>query len=273
MKTLMDAAHLAGLNVLTLIDETTAAALYYAMDKTFEEEQIFLFYNLGAASLQVSIVKFFQYELKSGPGKPKPVPALQVLAKTWDATLGSLAWDNVLVEQFADEFNKAWHKATGDDTKDVRSVQRPMTILRLAASKAKEVLSANTEYLVQMNPLHDNVSLHLKVTRSEFEKVAESLLEGVVQPVVDALALADLTVANLTGVELLGGGMRVPSVQAKLAQALAPVELGFHMNADESMALGAAFAGANVSTASSGTRTWCKSQQWRPNQNRIQSLR
>ena len=248
-KALLDAADVAGLNVLTLIDETTAAALHYAMDKNFEEDQIFLFYNLGAASLQVNIVRLFQYEVKSGVGKPKSVPALQVLAKTWDSTLGGLAWDHVLVEYLADEFNKMWRKKSGDESKDIRSVQRPMTKIRLAANKAKHVLSANSEYFVGLDSLHDDVSLNLKVTREDLEKLAQPLLERAVKPVVDALAMAEITTANLTGVELLGGGMRVPSVQSKLAEALAPVELGLHMNADESMALGAAFAGANVSTA------------------------
>jgi len=248
-KAILDAASLANLNVLTLIDETTGAALHYAHDKNFEEEQVFLFYNMGASSLQVEIVKLFQYELKSGVGKPKPVPALQVLAKTWDSTLGGLAWDNVLVEYFADEFNKAWRKASGDESKDIRTVQRPMTKLRIAANKAKHVLSANTEYPIHMDSLHDDISLHLVVTRDDFEKMTEPLLERATKPVLEALALADMTVTNLTGIELLGGGMRVPSVQTKLTEVLDPVVLGLHMNADESMALGAAFGGANVSTA------------------------
>mmetsp|Transcript_4268 Transcript_4268/g.9480 ORF Transcript_4268/g.9480 Transcript_4268/m.9480 type:complete len:962 (+) Transcript_4268:139-3024(+) len=248
-KAILDAAELAGLNVLTLIDETTAAALHYAMDKNFEEEKIFLYYNMGATSLQVSIVKLFQYELKSGLGKPKPVPALQVLAKTWDNTLGGLAWDQALVDHMVEEFNKSWQKASGDDSKDIRTVQRPMTKMRIAANKAKHVLSANTEYPINMDSLHDGVSLNMRVTREDFEKMTAPLLERAAKPVADALAAAELTISDLTGVELLGGGMRVPSVQAKLKEVLDPVVLGLHMNADESMALGAAFGGANVSTA------------------------
>ena len=248
-KALMDAAHLANLNVLGLIDETTAAALHYATDKNFEEEQVFLFYNMGSSSLQVSIVKFYQYEHKSGFGKPKPVPALQVLSKAWDTTLGGLSWDNVLVEYFADEFNKLWRSKTGNDKNDIRTVQRPMTKIRLAANKAKHVLSANLEYPVQLDALHDDISLKIKVTRQEMESLTESLLERAIQPVHQALNEANLTTFNLTGVELLGGGMRIPSIQTALSNVLKPIQLGLHMNADESMALGAAFAGANVSTA------------------------
>lgn len=248
-KALLDAAHLAGLNVLTLLDVTTAAALHYAHDKNFENDQVFLFYNMGAVSLQVQIVRFYQYEQKQGFGKPKPVPALQVLAKSWDSTLGGLAWDHVLVEYLADEFNKLWRKASGDEKKDIRSIQRPMTKLFLAANKAKQVLSANSEYPVQLDGLHDDVSLRLTLTRQLFDDLMQPLLDRAVKPVLDVLARANMTVANLTGLELLGGGMRVPSVQSKLAEVLAPLELGLHMNSDESMALGAAFVGANISTA------------------------
>ena len=248
-RALLDAAKLANLNVLGLIDEVTAAALHYATDKNFDEEQVILFYNMGASSLQVSIVKFFSYDHKSGFAKPKPTPALQVLAKAFDTTLGGLEWDKFLVDFMADKFNKVWREKTGDDSKDIRQVQRPMTKLRLAANKAKHVLSANNEYPIQLDALHDDVSLKFTLTRDDLETMTAPLLERAVQPVLRALEMAEMTTSNLTGVELLGGGMRVPSVQTKLAAALEPVELGLHMNADESMALGAAFAGANVSTA------------------------
>ncbi|KAL7570461.1 hypothetical protein ACA910_004247 [Epithemia clementina (nom. ined.)] len=248
-KALIDAARLANLNVLGLIDETTAAALHYATDKNFEEDQIFLFYNMGSSSLQVSIVRFFQYDHKSGFGKPKPTPALQVLAKAWDAKLGGLEWDHALVEHMADEFNKIWRQKSGNSKNDIRTEKRPMTKIRLAANKAKHVLSANNEYPLQLDALHEDISLRLTLTRSDLEDLTQHLLERAVQPALQALAAANMTVDNLTGVELLGGGMRVPSVQTKLASVLAPVELGLHMNADESMALGAAFVGANISTA------------------------
>jgi hypoxia up-regulated 1 len=96
---LLDAATLADINVLTLIDETTAAALHYAMDKTFVDgEQLLLFYNMGASSLQVSLIRFFSYEQPQKYGKPKASPALEVLSKAWDITLGGTAFDHLLVE-------------------------------------------------------------------------------------------------------------------------------------------------------------------------------
>lgn len=251
-RALLDAAALADMNVLTLIDENTAAALHYAMDKNFEDnEQLMLFYNLGASSLQVSLVKFFNYEQPQKFGKPKSVPALEVVAKAWDATCGGQAFDHLLVEHLADEFNAVWHKQRPDKAdKDVRSVPRAMTKLRLQANKVKHVLSANTEIPVHMDSVHDDVSLQTSMKRSKLEELAKDLLPRTSAPVAKALAIANKTAADLTGIELVGGGMRIPSVQTELQKTIGDnMELGMHINADESFALGAAFAGANISTA------------------------
>lgn len=251
-RALMDAAHVYDLNVLTLLEENTAAALHYAMDKNFdgEKEATLLFYNMGASSLQVSVVRFFQYDQPQKFGKPKSTPALQVLGKAWDSTLGGAAFDNILVDMLADEFNKAWRAQTGDNTKDVRTLARPMTKIRLQANKVKHVLSANTEIPVNMDAVHDDIGIRVQLTRERFEEAAASLLERAVVPVQKALEAANMTVADLSGTELIGGGMRIPAVQTRLQEFFGDaVELGLHMNADESMALGAAFGGANISTA------------------------
>ena len=251
-RALLDAATLADLNVLTLIDENTAAALHYAMDKNFEDnEQLMVFYNLGASALQVSLVRFFNYDLPQQFGKPKSVPALEVLAKSWDETCGGEAFDHLLVEHLADKFNEVWHKQYPDKSdKDVRSIPRVMTKLRLQANKVKHVLSANTEIPVHMDSVHDDVGLQTTVTRSQLEELAKDLLVRTAVPIHKVLERANKTVADLTGIELVGGGMRIPSVQQELQKTIGDnLELGLHINADESFALGAAFAGANISTA------------------------
>ena len=251
-RALLDAAALAELNVLTLIDENTAAALHYAMDKNFEDnEQLMMFYNLGASSLQVSLVRFFNYDLPQPFGKSKSVPALEVVAKVWDETCGGEAFDHLLVEFLADEFNAGWHKQRPDQSdKDVRSMPHVMTKLRLQANKVKHVLSANTEIPVQMDSLHDDVGLKTTVKRSQLEELSKDLLVRTSAPIGKVLSMANKTVADLTGIELVGGGMRIPIVQQELQKSLGDnLELGLHINADESFALGAAFAGANISTA------------------------
>jgi hypoxia up-regulated 1 len=294
---LLDAASVAGLNVLQLIEETTSAALQYAMEKSFTPEkggdQIMLFYNMGASAVQVAVVRFYQDDIPQPYGKPKSVPALQVLSKAWDYTMGGEAFDHLIVEYLADQFNIHWHASKKgkklEKNADVRSDPRAMTKLRLQANKIKHVLSANLEIPIFMDSLHDDTSLSLTMTRTKLDELAQPLLDRAVAPIrialkqarrvlksmnytrsasmnttineTDATAAATTTTTAtipfdwdkndfLTGVELIGGGMRIPAVQQAVAQVLpAGMELGLHMNGDESMALGAAFCGANISTA------------------------
>lgn len=248
-RALLDAAALADLNVLMLLEENTAAALQYAMDKTFVDgEELILFYNMGASALQVSLVRFFSYEPPVKSGKSKPAPGFEVLAKAWDDTCGGLAFDHLLVEHFANEFNQQYETARGKPT-DVRNIPRAMVKLRIQASKVKHVLSANTEIPVYMEGIYDDVALKTTVSRALLEDLTSSLLERSVTPVHQVLERANKTIADLTNIELIGGGMRIPRVQSELSKAVGGMDLGMHINADESMALGAAFAGANISTA------------------------
>jgi hypoxia up-regulated 1 len=244
-KALLDAAALAEFNVLALIDETTAAALHYGMDKIMEEPKILIFYNLGASSLQVSVVKFLSYPHKESKyAKEKIVGGLEVMGKAWDSTLGGLALDHRIVEYLADEFNKKWGGG------DVRDFSRPMAKLRVQANKVKHVLSANTEFPIFIEALHDDTALHTRITRRILEDLCADLLERAVKPIQDALLRANVTLEEVDGIELIGGGMRVPKIQEYLQKFLGDThELGLHINSDESMALGASFHGANISTA------------------------
>ncbi|KAL3924461.1 MAG: hypothetical protein SGILL_001033 [Bacillariaceae sp.] len=247
---LLDAAELAGFKVLSLIDENTASAVNFGMDKVYEEPQIYVFYNLGASSLQVSVIKFHSYEVPESKysKKMKRVGSIEVLGKGWDSTLGGLAFDNQLVEYMADHFNREWRKARKHD-KDIRDVPRAMTKIRLQANKVKHVLSANQEIPVHMDSLYDDMSLSMQMSRAQVEELCDDLMDRAVAPVHAALKAANLTLDDVNAIELIGGGMRVPKVQSGLSSVLGDLELGMHINSDESMALGAAFFGANLSTA------------------------
>ena len=244
-KALLDAAALADFNVLSLIDETTAAALHFGMDKILEEPQIIIFYNLGASSLEVSVVRFLSYPFKESKyAKERIVGGLEVLGKAWDTTMGGDALDHRIVEFLADEFNKKWGKG------DVRQFPRPMAKLRIQANKVKHVLSANTEIPIFIEALHDDLALNTKMARGKLEELCGDLLERSVIPIQDALRRANVTLDQVHGIELIGGGMRVPKIQEYVQEFLGKsMELGLHINSDESMALGAAFHGANISTA------------------------
>lgn len=247
---LLDSAKLANFNVLGLIDENTASALNFGMDKTYEEPQTILFYNLGASSLQVSVIKFHTYEMKEGKysSKTKTVGSIEVLGKGWDATIGGLAFDNRLVEYMADHFNREWRHARGHE-KDIRDVPRAMTKMRIQANKVKHVLSANQEIPIKIDSLYDDMTLSMLISRSQFEELCDDIIARAVEPVHEAVKNAGLTMGDITAIEMIGGGMRVPKVQAGLSEALDGKEIGLHINSDESMALGAAFFGANISTA------------------------
>lgn len=246
----LDSAALADFKVLGLIEENTAAALNFGMDKTFEEPKVFLFYNLGASALQVSVIKYHAYQVPESKHskKMKTVGSIEVLGKAWDETLGGNAFDNRLVDYMADHFNREWRKAGGHN-KDVRENPRAMTKIRLQANKVKHVLSANQEIPVHLDALHDDMSLSMHITRPQFEELCDDLMERAVAPVHKAIKMANLTLDDIDEIELIGGGMRVPKVQADLSAALGGKEVGLHINSDESMALGAAFFGANISTA------------------------
>jgi len=247
---LLDAADLGAFKVLGLVDENTASAVNFGMDKTFEEPKIYLFYNLGGSSLQVSIIKFHHYEVPESKysKKMKKVGSIEVLGKGWDATLGGLAYDNRLVDYMADHFNREWRHARGHQ-KDIRDVPRAMTKIRLQANKVKHVLSANQEIPIHMDSLYDDMTLSMQITRSQFEDLCEDLTKRATDPIINALASANVTLDEVDAIELIGGGMRVPNVQSSLTSVLGDKELGMHINSDESMALGAAFYGANISSA------------------------
>jgi len=241
----MDAVSLAEFNLLGLIDENTAAALHYGIDRVEEQDKNVLFYNLGASSLQVSVATFGSYE-QTKTAKAKKVGAFAIRGKAWDMTLGGQAFDARIVDLWVDQFN-AKHFPNGED--DVRKSPRAMTKLRITATKVKQVLSANSETPTYIEGLYADKDFSTTTTRAKFEEVAHDLFDRAVAPIDQVLKAAGMTLDDIHEIEMIGGGMRVPHVQERLRETLGGKELGLHINSDESMALGASFHGANVSTA------------------------
>lgn len=250
-RALLDAAELAELNVLALVNENTAAALHFGIDRIDETPLNYLFYNMGAGALQVSVVRYLSYPHKATKyAKEKNVGAFEVLGTSWDATLGGASFDARLVEFMADEFNVIWNEKRKTTGKDVRDYPRAMAKLMIQANKVKHVLSANTDIPVFIDALHDDVNYQTHISRAKFEEICHDLLERASKPIEAALKMANVTLDELDAVEMIGGAMRVPKVQEAVRDALdGKIELGMHLNSDESMALGAAFHGANVSTS------------------------
>jgi len=131
----------------------------------------------------------------------------------------------------------------------VRTLPKSMTKLMIQANKVKHVLSANNDIPVYIDALADDVSYQTHISRAKFEEIVHDLLDRATAPIDRALKMANVTLEELDAIEMIGGAMRVPTVQAAVSNAVGDLTLGMHLNSDESMALGAAFHGANVSTS------------------------
>merc|ERR1711871_355533 len=219
------------------------------IDRVFEESSTVLYYNLGANSLQVSIVTYSSYVTKEA-GKNKTIGQFEVVGKGWDGNLGGFEFDMIIADMLADKFNEIWAKKK-KDSGDIRDITRPMARLRTEAKKIKEVLSANTEFPFKVEQLHAELDISTKVTRADFEAASKDLTDRLTVPIDKALKMANLTLSDINSVELLGGSVRMPQVKKKLEEyfGAANIEMGQHLNGDEAMALGAAFRAANLSTA------------------------
>jgi molecular chaperone DnaK len=223
-----DAGTIAGLEVLRVINEPTAACLAYGADK--EGEHKILVFDLGGGTFDVSI-------LDVGDG------VFEVLATSGDNMLGGDDWDNRVVEWMSAEFKKS---EGVDLSRDKMAVQR----LREAAEKAKVELSSMAETTIslpfitadQNGPKH----LELTLTRAKFEDLTRDLLERVVRPAQSALKDAGLSASEVSKVLLVGGSTRMPMVQKKVKELLGH-EPTKGINPDECVAVGAAIQGAVLS--------------------------
>ena len=220
-----DAGKIAGLNVKRIVNEPTAAALAYGLDKQGTDQRILVF-DLGGGTFDVSIL-----DLADG--------VFEVLSTSGDNHLGGDDWDQRVIDWMADKFQQ-------ENGVDLR--QDPMALQRLkeAAENAKKELSAAQQTTInlpfitmnQSGPLHLNYTL----TRAEFEKITRDLLERCKQPVTNALRDAKLKLSDLTEVILVGGSTRMPAV-AELVKTMTGKQPNMSVNPDEVVADGAAVQG------------------------------
>ena len=220
-----DAGKIAGLNVKRIVNEPTAAALAYGLDKQGTDQRILVF-DLGGGTFDVSIL-----DLADG--------VFEVLSTSGDNHLGGDDWDQCVIDWMADKFQQ-------ENGVDLR--QDPMALQRLkeAAENAKKELSAAQQTTInlpfitmnQSGPLHLNYTL----TRAEFEKITRDLLERCKQPVTNALRDAKLKLSDLTEVILVGGSTRMPAVQ-ELVKTMTGKQPNMSVNPDEVVADGAAVQG------------------------------
>uniref|UniRef100_A0A3Q0SII5 Hypoxia up-regulated protein 1 n=1 Tax=Amphilophus citrinellus TaxID=61819 RepID=A0A3Q0SII5_AMPCI len=240
-RAVLHAAHMAGLKVLQLINDNTAVALNYGV---FRRKDIdgtaknVLFYDMGSGSTTATIVTYQTVKTKESGTQPQ----LQIRG-VFDRGLGGFEMDLRLRNHLAKLFNEQ-----KKSRKDVRENHRAMAKLLKEAQRLKTVLSANVDFMAQVEGLMDDIDFKAKVTRSEFEELCADLFERVPRPVQDALTAAEMKLEEIEQVILVGGSTRVPKVQEVLLKAVGE-ELGKNINADEAAAMGAVYQAAALSKA------------------------
>mmetsp|Transcript_27424 Transcript_27424/g.69745 ORF Transcript_27424/g.69745 Transcript_27424/m.69745 type:complete len:1029 (-) Transcript_27424:524-3610(-) len=242
---LVDAANLVGINVMGLINTHTAAALQFGIERDFANKtQNVILYDMGSGSTLVSLVRYSSYNIKEA-GKPKPISQLEVKDVDWDADLGANQLDALLGEHFAKAFADK-HKLQVDD---VLGNPKSMAKLKKQVRRTKEILSANSGAPISVEEFHDNRDYQSHITREDFEKLAGSFFERAAAPLKRVLERSGLKPEEIDYVELLGGGTRVPRLQAALQEVLGGRALDRHLDADEAVVLGASLFAANLSTS------------------------
>jgi len=231
-RALLDAASIAGLNCLRLINDNTAVALGYGITKTDlptaeEKPKRVCFVNIGHSNYTATVVEFKKGELA-------------VKSSAWDRHFGGRYIDKALVEHFAKEF---------DEKYKINVMENGKARFRLAAGveKLKKVLSANNMAPINVESIMNDVDVRGMLKREELEELMKPLLERATAPIEQALAEAKLTVDDIDHVELVGGCTRVPALKAKIQEYFNGKTLSFTLNADEAVARGCAFSCAILS--------------------------
>merc|ERR1711966_107985 len=218
-----DAGAITGLNVLRIINEPTAAAIAYGLDKKnsgSKAERNVLIFDLGGGTFDVSLLTIEEgiFEVKSTAG---------------DTHLGGEDFDSRLVNFFVSEFKRKFKK---DITTNARSLRR----LRTSCERAKRTLSSTTQTTVEIDSLHEGVDFYSSITRAKFEELCMDLFRGTLDPVEKVIRDSKIAKSEVDDVVLVGGSTRIPKVQQLLIDYFNGKELCKNINPDEAVAYGAA---------------------------------
>merc|ERR1711988_941965 len=216
-----DAGVIAGLNITRIINEPTAAAIAYGLDKKKDEkESNVLIFDLGGGTFDVSILSIEGgiFEVKSTAG---------------DTHLGGEDFDNRMVDHFVTEFKRK-HK------KDISSNKRALRRLRTACERAKRTLSASAQANIEIDSLFDGIDFYTSITRARFEELCSDLFKGTLEPVEKAMRDAKMDKSSINDIVLVGGSTRIPKIQKLLQDFFNGKELNKSINPDEAVAYGAA---------------------------------
>ncbi len=224
-----DAGVIAGLNVLRIINEPTAAAIAYGLDKKASSsgEKNILIFDLGGGTFDVSLLSIEEgiFEVKSTAG---------------DTHLGGEDFDNRMVNHFVQEFKRKYKK-------DISGNARALRRLRTACERAKRTLSSTAQTTIEIDSLYEGVDFYSTITRARFEELNMDLFRKCMEPVEKCLRDAKMDKSQVHEVVLVGGSTRIPKVQSLLQDFFNGKELCKSINPDEAVAYGAAVQAAILS--------------------------
>jgi len=216
-----DAGVISGLNVLRIINEPTAAAIAYGLDKKKGAAECnVLIFDLGGGTFDVSILTIEEgiFEVKSTAG---------------DTHLGGEDFDNRMVDHFVNEFKRK-HK------KDMKGNKRALRRLRTACERAKRTLSASAQANIEIDSMFEGIDFYTSITRARFEELCSDLFKGTLEPVEKAMRDAKMDKSSINDIVLVGGSTRIPKIQKLLQDFFNGKELNRSINPDEAVAYGAA---------------------------------
>jgi len=215
-----DAGVISGLNVLRIINEPTAAAIAYGLDKKAAGERNVLIFDLGGGTFDVSLLT-----IEDG--------IFEVKATAGDTHLGGEDFDNRLVAHFSDEFKRK-HK------KDLTTNPRALRRLRTACERAKRTLSSAAQTSIEIDSLFEGVDFYTSITRARFEELCSDLFRGTLDPVEKVLRDSKIDKNSVHEIVLVGGSTRIPKVQKLVSDFFGGKEPNKSINPDEAVAYGAA---------------------------------
>ncbi|GAA5820737.1 hypothetical protein JCM3770_005270 [Rhodotorula araucariae] len=215
-----DAGTISGLNVLRIINEPTAAAIAYGLDKKSEGEKNVLIFDLGGGTFDVSLLTIEEgiFEVKATAG---------------DTHLGGEDFDNRLVTHFVGEFKRK-------NKKDLSTNARALRRLRTACERAKRTLSSAAQTTIEIDSLFEGIDFYTSITRARFEELCQDLFRGTMEPVEKVLRDSKIDKQSVHEIVLVGGSTRIPRVQKLVSDFFGGKEPNKSINPDEAVAYGAA---------------------------------
>merc|ERR1719336_1761804 len=221
-----DAGHIAGLEVLRIINEPTAAAIAYGLDNSEEtEEKNVLIFDLGGGTFDVSLLTIDE-------------GVFEVMVTAGDTHLGGEDFDNILVDHCVTAFTRKNKKDLAG--KDIKKNARSMRRLRTQCESAKRTLSAAVRATIEVDSLFDGIDFHVNITRAKFEQLCSEKFRNCLEPCRKVLQDSKISKNEVNEIVLVGGSTRIPKIQALLSQFFNGKALNKSINPDEAVAWGAA---------------------------------